>query len=111
VQVSVLTALALAVPAAQRAGFTVLATTAAAELHDAGARGRLFGLLTPAITALPPEQLQPLWTEVMHRIALRTRSDLLADLAALAPVAAALAGADVVSNACAAISDVSKWWP
>jgi hypothetical protein len=42
---------------------------------------------------------------------MRSRSELLADLAALAPVIAALGGPEAIAETCRAIEDVGRWWP
>jgi hypothetical protein len=60
---------------------------------------------------LPRAQALRLWRETLQLSATRSRRELLADLAALAPVITALGGAEAIAETCRAIEDVGRWWP
>lgn len=63
------------------------------------------------LAAMPRPQLLELWHKMLGKMSERRREELLADLAALAPVVAALGGRDGVRESVRAFSDVSTWWP
>jgi serine/threonine protein kinase len=70
--------------------------------------------LAPQLAGLPTPELASLWTQTLHRLAVRTRRDLLADLRSLTPVLAALAGPNApteLREIAQAITDVARWWP
>jgi hypothetical protein len=67
--------------------------------------------IAPELTALPRARLFALWHEMVGELAERRREQLLADIAGLAPVVAALGGADGVREAARAIIDIASWWP
>jgi hypothetical protein len=67
--------------------------------------------VAPRLAALPPEKAHPLWAETLRLSATRSRSELLADLAAFAPVIAALGGAEAIEETGRAIEDAGRWWP
>jgi hypothetical protein len=55
--------------------------------------------------------LYPLWCETLRDQSKQTRTDLLSDLGALAPVIAALGGPEALEDTAQAIEDVGHWWP
>jgi len=74
-------------------------------------RARAFAKLAPQLAALHRERCLPLWQETLELSATRSRQELLADVAALAPVVVALGGPESVEETCRAIHDVGRWWP
>jgi len=52
-----------------------------------------------------------LWTETLRALSTRPLPHLLANLRALAPVLAALGGAQAIEETFHAIQDVGRWWP
>jgi hypothetical protein len=80
-------------------------------ISDERERGRALTDLAPQLTALPQAKALSLWKEILRFSATRSRPDLLADLAPLAPVIAALGGPEAVAETCRAIDDVGRWWP
>jgi hypothetical protein len=101
---------ALATRLAQ-AGRLELAVQAAGGIGHEWYRARALKAVATRLLALPPAEVLPLWVETLRLCATRSRRDLLADLAALAPVIAALGGPEAIEETCRAIEDVGRWWP
>jgi hypothetical protein len=93
------------------------ALAAARQIKDEHARARALAGLAPRLAALPYPIIARLWAEpqdglpLLHSLARRSRSDLLADLRALAPVLATLGGEEAIAEIFRAIQDVGRWWP
>jgi hypothetical protein len=87
------------------------ALAAARRIGDDEDRARALAELAPRLAALPQAKALPLWGEALQLSAARSRRGLLADLAALAPVIAALGGPEAITETCRAIEDVGRWWP
>ena len=87
------------------------ALEAARAIGSEGARSQALAGLAPRLRELPPEILYRLWEETLRFLITHTRSDLLFDLEALAPVLMALGGGAAVAETIAAIQDVGRWWP
>ncbi len=76
-----------------------------------GTRAQILAALAPRVAAMAQAEVLPLWRETLRFSAKRSRRDLLADLAALAPVIATLGGPEAIAETCRAIEDVGRWWP
>jgi len=76
-------------------------------------RDRIKALVALALrlAKVPQSRLLPLWEEILGIAATCSRSDLLADLSALAPVIRTLGGPEAIDETCRAIEDVCRWWP
>jgi hypothetical protein len=51
------------------------------------------------------------WQTTLHRLAQRTRQNLLGDISALTPFIHALGGDKAIVETFHAIQDVGEWWP
>ena len=67
--------------------------------------------LAPYLAELPLTTLYSFWRETLHILTTCTRSDLLSNLRALAPVIVKLGGEEAIAKTFHAIKDVSRWWP
>ena len=105
-----LTQLAPYLSESQRVETLRAALTAATGVDDE-ARVQLLDNLAETLARLPAPALYPFWVQHLHRSAQRGRADALLDLAAMAPVVAALGNSDTVVAACCALQDVGRWWP
>jgi len=74
-------------------------------------RSEALALLKPHFETLPRDKLYQLWVEVWQSRVERTRSDLLWDIQAFAPVVSILGGERAVMETLRAIQDVCRWWP
>jgi hypothetical protein len=80
-------------------------------------RAAALAALAPYLAAFPRPALGRWWLEeqqganLLHFLARRMRRNLLADLAALAPVIHALGDEDAIAETFRAIQDVGRWWP
>ena len=80
-------------------------------IGDSKERARALAALAPKLAKLIRAQVLPLWEETLRFSSTHSRADLLADLDALAPIIAALGGAEAICESCLAIQDVGRWWP
>jgi hypothetical protein len=87
------------------------ALTVARGIGEEWCRPETLADLAPYLAELAPTTLCSLWCETLPVLSTRTRTDLLADLCALAPVVAALGGAQAMAETFRAIQDVGRWWP
>lgn len=71
----------------------------------------LIASLMPAVVAQPPHIIAALWERAVSVLARMGRRDLFDSAAAMAPMAAAVGGADAVAECWRAARDVSRWWP
>lgn len=74
------------------------------------AREELWAKVVPALIALPPADLYPLWRETLHVLAQRTRGDILTDVYWLSSVITLLGGQEAAVETYRAIQDVRRWW-
>lgn len=87
------------------------ALQAAQTIADPDARASALTDLAPHLPKLAKQRLYPLWQNALHRLALRTRRDLLSDLKSLTPVIQALGGSAALGEMTNAIADVGIWLP
>lgn len=83
----------------------------ACDVRGDGDRPPVLSALVPALAAAPVAESHALWSQALHTLARHTRTELMADLAALVPVLARLGGADAVESATASLRDVALRWP
>jgi len=74
-------------------------------------RAKALVALAPHLVKLAPQELYPLWREMLPVLAARPRKELLENLKALVPVILALGGREAVAETFRAIKDVGRWWP
>ena len=67
--------------------------------------------VVPALMEAPAGELARAWGPVLQVLAARNRTELLSDVAALAPVIATLGGAEAARATSAAVADVGVWFP
>jgi len=79
--------------------------------HEWGDRARALAALAPKLAKLNRGKLLPLWEKTLRFSSTHSRADLLADLDAVAPIIAALGGAEAICESCRAIQNVGRWWP
>jgi len=85
---------------------------AAYAIKDKEALADVLAALAGPLTDLTPVTLYSLWTETLRFFAMSNRrSELLAILAALAPVIVKLGGQEGVLKMAQAIINTSHWWP
>jgi hypothetical protein len=90
------------------------ALLAAQAIESERHRTEALAELAPHLATMPRKHLASLWTETLHQLANRSRSDLLADLRAITPVLTALAGPNAtveLGEVAQSIIDVARWWP
>ncbi len=87
------------------------ALAAARAIQDQSNRADALSALADKLSKMQPGELFPLWQNTLHSLSLRTRSILLRDIAALAPVIYALGDRAAVAEVARAIQDVARWWP
>ncbi len=87
------------------------ALAAAWGIKDVADRAGVLTILAPHLAALSQAGVLPLWGKALRLSATRSRHELLSDLAALAPVIAALGGPEAIEETCLAIEEVGRWWP
>ncbi|HKM55588.1 MAG TPA: hypothetical protein VJY33_19440 [Isosphaeraceae bacterium] len=104
-------ALVALVPRLAELGQVEQALEVARGIGDAKERARALAALAPKLAKLIRAQVLPLWEETLRFSSTHSRADLLADLDALAPIIAALGGAEAICESCLAIQDVGRWWP
>ena len=66
--------------------------------------------LAPRLAELRPDELYPLWSEVIRDFTLIGRDDALDYVRILLPVIKALGGAEAVAEVVHAIQEVGRWW-
>ena len=81
-----------------------------ANRYETPNRSKTLAVLAPALAALPPAVAYNTFTTLLPSLAQRSRADLLADLAALAPVLRTLGGQDVVLETAEAAFGVAERW-
>jgi hypothetical protein len=104
-------ALALLAPQLGELGQVKAALEMAQGIGSEGARARALSAIAPQLADLPRGQALSLWRATLRLSTTRWRRDLLADLAALAPVILVLGGFEAITETCLAIEDVGRWWP
>src|SRR5262249_7302394 len=67
--------------------------------------------LIPYLRTSAVSFMYPLWSQMLPKLASRTRHDLLSDLRALQPVILRLGGEQALADIFQAIQDVGEWWP
>jgi hypothetical protein len=87
------------------------ALAAARAIQDQRHRAKPLSALANKLSKIPPGKLFPLWQNTLHSLSQSTRSDLLQDIATLAPVICALGDRATVAEVASAIQDVGQWWP
>jgi hypothetical protein len=87
------------------------ALAAARQIGDARHRAQALTGLARQLVSLPLSSLVGLWSESLHHLSTRERSDFLSDLAALSPVVIAQVGQQGADELASAIVDVGRWWP
>jgi hypothetical protein len=87
------------------------ALAAAQRVDDREQRAGMLATLADPLARLAPARQLEAWSEVLAGSARRVRADLLADIRALAPALAALAGPPGGTEAASAIEDAGRWWP
>ncbi|GIV88399.1 MAG: hypothetical protein KatS3mg055_0917 [Chloroflexus sp.] len=95
-------------------GYPHEALAAAQAIADPDDRARALAALAPrwvAWAASNRPAAYDRWTETLRALSARPRPHLLADLRALAPVLAALGGAQAMVETFHAIQDGGRWWP
>nr|WP_242056970.1 NB-ARC domain-containing protein [Planktothrix sp. FACHB-1355] len=86
------------------------ALKAAQAIEEEYNRAEALRALAPHLSQMPEVKLFSLWKDTLHSLSLRTRPNLLRDLAELEPVIFALGGEAVLEDLFHAIQDVAKWW-
>ncbi len=104
-------ALAGLVPRLADLGRVEEALEVARGIGDESYRAQALAALAPKLAKLNRGKLLPLWEETLRFSSTHSRADLLADFDALAPIIAALGGAEAICESCRAIQDVGRWWP
>ncbi len=104
-------ALAGLVPRLADLGRVEEALEVARGIGDESHRAQALAALAPKLAKLNRGKLLPLWEETLRFSSTHSRADLLADFDALAPIIAALGGAEAICESCRAIQDVGRWWP
>lgn len=95
-------------PAERRTAVLDEAVTTACEIEDRSSRA---GALRVVASVLVENRHLDVLPTTLHRLASRTRADLLSDLTALMPAVAVLAGPAELVEITRAIVDVGRWWP
>ncbi|MFZ4268995.1 hypothetical protein [Streptomyces arboris] len=98
-------------PATMRSALLDEGLRAAAIVPEASDRVECMGRLARVAANTPDYRGADAWTLLMCEGARRPRSDLLADLRALAPLAAQIGGPKVVAAICRTLLDVHRLWP
>ncbi|MGK7886830.1 MAG: NB-ARC domain-containing protein [Crocosphaera sp.] len=70
----------------------------------------LLELIGVYLSQLSSDRIYPLWCDVVHILARRTRKDFLYDLRALIPVIQSLGATETIEEMAVAIQDVGRWW-
>lgn len=93
----------------------------APQLHDAleiaqaltseSVRVQVLAALALNLKHLPVVRLYSLWGQTLHTLSMRTRSNLLSDIRALAPLIAALGEKEALVATIQAVIEVGKWFP
>ena len=104
-------ALAGLVPRLADLGRVEEALEVARGIGDESYRAQALAAPAPKLAKLNRGKLLPLWEETLRFSSTHSRADLLADFDALAPIIAALGGAEAICESCRAIQDVGRWWP
>jgi hypothetical protein len=81
------------------------------EVDDGSTRTRALAMMTPYFASLPRDTLHSTWCKMLPVLACDTRSFLVQDVGALAPVIDAMGGEEAVAEALRAIQDIGRWWP
>ncbi len=87
------------------------ASAVARDIQHNESRAAALTAVAPRLAALPHTRLSLLWSETLRLLATRSRSDLLSDLASLAPLIPRLGGSEAIAETCTAIEEVGRWWP
>jgi hypothetical protein len=87
------------------------ALEAARAIGDEGGRAKVLAGLAPQVKHLPVVELYSLWSQTLHVLASRTRSDLLGDIRALMPLIETLGGKEALVVVTQTIIEVGKWFP
>ena len=80
-------------------------------IEDPFQRAETIKSIAEKISELPSDVLYPLLRNILLTPVDRTRGTLLLDLRALAPVIAALGGAESLADLFTAVREVGEWWP
>lgn len=74
-------------------------------------RTKELGALALPLTCLQLADLFRVWHGTIHRLAARTRRDLLAEIRALGQVIATMGRTEAMAGVARALQDVGRWWP
>jgi hypothetical protein len=83
----------------------------ASEIEDLDARFAPLSALASQLTKLPPTSVHELWSQALHRSAVRSRANLLSDLRAFLPFIDILGGRDIAHEVILSIYDAEQCWP
>jgi hypothetical protein len=106
-----LASLAEHLPASQQVEALAEASSLAHLIEDGKGRRIALGGLATALAKLSPDQLHPIWREMLHLSATGTRRRLVADVRALVRVFPTLDDPEAVAETFRAIREVGNWWP
>lgn len=67
-------------------------------------------VLAVALAKFPHTDLHPLWVEMLHGLASRSRRDLLSDLRELTPIISSLGKVEAIAALCHVIKDIGRQW-
>jgi hypothetical protein len=81
------------------------------EINDRDERKRRLGKIMKHIGGLTTPQAVVVWVRALHRSALRSRADLLGDLAALSPLVMSLGGPASITELARSLQVVAHCWP
>jgi len=81
------------------------------EINDRDERKRRLGKIMKHIGGLTTPQVAVVWVRALHRSALRSRADLLGDLAALSPLVRSLGGPASITELARSLQVVAHCWP
>jgi hypothetical protein len=76
-----------------------------------GPREDALSAIATALTRLEPSEAYWLWSKALHRSAEVSRTGLLTNVLALAPLISYLGGAETIIGILEAVDDVGRWWP
>jgi hypothetical protein len=81
------------------------------EMDDDYLRAHALQVIALSLARLPTATLCTLWCKLLHRLAARTRANVLTELAAMGSVLTVLGDEVSAIEAAEAIGDVTRWWP
>jgi len=67
--------------------------------------------IAPLLQELSAPKLHSIWSDMLHASSRKSRSSLLSDVGALAPVIFSLGGEEALLETARAIQDAGRWWP